>query len=69
MEILEKAKKDMKTNELLDNVLNIYEIINDATLFVHIKFNIESLDTNTPDYKKIVNQTNTLIKVLNAFSV
>lgn len=55
-------------NDLLNNLLTIYEKIGDATSFVHIKFNIESLDINSPNYKKLVDLTNTLIDVLNIFS-
>lgn len=67
MDIIEEAKKDIQINDLLSNLLTIYEKIGDATSFVYIKFNIESLDINSSNYKKLVEQTNTLIDILNIF--
>jgi len=54
-------------NKLLDNILKIHEIMSTADNFFFIRQNIESLDKNH-NYKKLVEDTNMLIEVLNAFS-
>ena len=54
-------------NKLLENILEIDEIISSVDKFVHIKTNIESLNTDGGSYKQLVNETNVLIEVLKAF--
>ena len=54
-------------NKLLDNLLKIHERIADVESFINIKVNIESLAKNH-NYDKLVEDTDLLLEVLNAFS-
>ena len=54
-------------NKLLKNLLEIHEIISTVNKFVHIRTNIEALNQNH-NYKKLFEDTDMLIEVLNAFS-
>ena len=55
---------DKLTQNLLDNDLLIQSI----DKFVFIQGHIASLDKNDPNYKKLVEYTDTLLRVLTAFS-
>ena len=54
-------------NQLLKNLLKIHEKIEDVESFIPIKTNIESLKDDA-NYRKLVADTDLLIKVLEAFS-
>lgn len=55
-------------NKLLKNLLNIHEKISDVKSFINIKVNIENLNENDGNYKKLVDQTDLLIQILTIFS-
>lgn len=55
-------------NKLLSNLLDIHEKISDTKNFVNIKVNIENLNEDDGNYKKLVDQTNLLIHILTVFS-
>ena len=55
-------------NKLLENLLDIHEKMSDVIGFINIKMNIENLDEDNGNYRKLVDQTDLLINVLNVFS-
>ena len=55
-------------NELMENLMEIDLLIQDVSTFVPIKMAIDSLDIKSSAYKKIMENTNQLIRVLKAFS-
>lgn len=55
-------------NKLLENLLKIDEKMQTMEDFINIKMRIDSLDTTMPEYIQLVEQTDLLIKVLEAFS-
>ncbi len=55
-------------NKLLDNLLTIHEKLDDIESFIHIKANIENLNQDDNNYKKLVDQTDLLVSLLTVFS-
>ena len=54
--------------KLLHNLLIIDELMQDARKFIYIKSHIENLDDDDYNYKILVENTDLLVKVLQAFS-
>ena len=52
----------------MENLLKIDEMMQSVEKFIPIKFAIESLDESDPNYQKLVEQTDLLVKILTAFS-
>ncbi len=55
-------------NKLLKNLLTIHEKLSSIEDFVNIKVNVEALDQNTSQYKKMIENTDLLLEVITAFS-
>lgn len=55
-------------NKLLENLLKIDEKMQTMEDFINIKMRIDSLDTTMPEYIQLVEQTDLLVRVLEAFS-
>ncbi len=55
-------------NQLLDNIMKIDMMIQTLESFLKIKMRIESLNTEDPNYKELVKQTDLLVRVLEEFS-
>lgn len=54
-------------NEALQNLLEIDEKMQTMDSFIKIKMRLESLDTELPAYKKLVEYTDTINRLLIAF--
>ena len=55
-------------NEVLHNLLEIDEKMQTISSFIRIKMRLESLDTELPAYKKLVDYTDTINRLLTAFA-
>ena len=51
----------------MKNLLEIHEKIASVDTFINIKMRVESLDINDQNYETLVENTDLLVKVLDAF--
>ena len=55
-------------NKLIDNLLKIHEKLSDIVAFVNIRTHVESLNEDNEHYKKMVENKDMLLRVLEGFS-